>query len=164
VATHARKFICVADYRKLQPRLLTKWPSIPIEVEPLAAGSVLSTLRSLGSQSPTIRTGPMDKAGPLKTDQANFIIDAPFPTLRIQKDIEEKKELGEGEWEVEEIATKIKLIEGVLSVGIFSGENGEEAIASSKGRMGGQKPVAAYFGMADGGVVVRSKEGEKRVE
>jgi len=164
VATHARKFICVADYRKLQPRLLTKWPSIPIEVEPLAAGSVLSTLRSLGSKSPVIRTGPMDKAGPLKTDQANFIIDAPFHTLRIQKDLEEKKELGEGEWEVEEIGTKIKLIEGVLSVGIFSGENGEEAIASSKGRMGGQKPVAAYFGMADGGVVVRSKEGEKRVE
>lgn len=74
----------------------------------------------------------------------------------------------EGKWEVETLAREIKLIEGVLSVGLFVGENGIEAERSSKGR-GGQKPIAAYFGMEDGSVVIRnSKEAgggdEERVE
>ena len=46
------------------------------------------------------------------------------------------------------------MIEGVLSVGIFTGENGQEAAAAGR-KAGGQKPVAAYFGMEDGGVFVR---------
>ncbi len=53
---------------------------------------------------------------------------------------------------MEALAKKIKGIEGVLSVGIFCGVNGEEG--GLKG-WGGEKPVAAYFGMADGEVVVR---------
>ena len=46
------------------------------------------------------------------------------------------------------------MIEGVLSVGIFSGENGEEALRAGR-KTGGQKPIAAYFGMEEGGVFVR---------
>ena len=53
-----------------------------------------------------------------------------------------------------ELAGKIKSIEGVLSVGLFAGLNGVQAMAQKK-RAGGQKPVAAYFGMEDGSVVVR---------
>ena len=56
---------------------------------------------------------------------------------------------------MEALAKEIKLIEGVLSVGIFCGENGQEAAKAGR-KMGGQKPIAAYFGMEDGGVVVRS--------
>lgn len=63
---------------------------------------------------------------------------------------------GDGKWEVESLAKQIKQIEGVLSVGIFCGENGEE-ISAKGGRTGGQKPVVVYFGMADGGVEVRTK-------
>ena len=49
------------------------------------------------------------------------------------------------------------MIEGVLSVGIFGGMNGLQA--QKKGmRRGGEKPVAAYFGMEDGSVVVRKSE------
>ncbi|MCJ1436492.1 ribose-5-phosphate isomerase rki1 [Xylographa pallens] len=155
VATHARKFVCVADHRKLQPRLLSHWPSVPIEVEPLAASVVLAALRALGSTEPKVRTGPMSKAGPLKTDQGNFIVDAPFRTLLLPQD-EGSTEPGHGKgWEVEALAKEIKLIEGVLSVGIFCGENGHEAAKAGR-KMGGQKPIAAYFGMEDGGVVVRS--------
>ena len=158
VATHARKFICVADHRKLQPRLLTKWPTIPIEVEPLAISAVLSSLRDLGSPNPKVRTGAQEEAGPLKTDQDNFIIDAPFPSLLLPKDIAGEAEMaGDGQggiWEVQKLARGIKLIEGVLSVGIFSGENGEEMTARGL-HIGGQKPVAAYFGMQDGSVVLR---------
>ncbi|KAI4116877.1 MAG: hypothetical protein LQ338_007646 [Usnochroma carphineum] len=175
VATHARKFICVADHRKLQPRLLSKWPAIPIEVEPLAARAVLTTLSQLGSSDPQIRSSGMQKAGPVKTDQDNFIIDAPFKTLLLPSDIEKSNSLhpahegvqGEGEdgvWEVEKLAREIKGIEGVLSVGLFCGKNGEEVLREG-GKKGGQKPVAVYFGMEDGSVVIRRKgEAEQRVD
>lgn len=161
VATHAKKFICVADHRKLQPRLLTKWPTIPIEVEPLAASTVIEALEDLGSKGPFIREGHISKAGPIKTDQDNFIVDAPFPTLLIPSDLENgpstgMKGRGEGGvWEAEALAKEIKAIEGVLSVGLFVGLNGAEAAAGGK-RLGGQKPVAAYFGMVDGEVIVRT--------
>ena len=163
VATRASKFICVADHRKLQPRLLTNWPTIPIEVEPLAVTTVLSGLKRLGCTAPFVREGQMQKAGPIKTDQDNFIIDAPFPTLLLPADIEQAAKQGvkelkgqgeDGQWEVQALAKEIKAMEGVLSVGLFVGENGPQAKA--RGQIaGGQKPVAAYFGMADGSVAVR---------
>lgn len=161
VATHAKKFICVADHRKLQPRLLTKWPTIPIEVEPLAASTVMEALEDLGSKGAFIREGHISKAGPIKTDQDNFIVDAPFPTLLIRSDLEDGRSKGlkgrgeGGVWEVEALAKEIKALEGVLSVGLFVGINGAEAAAEGK-RLGGQKPVAAYFGMGDGEVIIRT--------
>lgn len=187
VATKARKFVCVADHRKLQPRLLSKWKTIPIEVEPLAANTVLSALERLGSTGPVLREGPLSKAGPIKTDQDNFIIDAPFSTLLLQADLPPGQQMisprvkGEGveglgmingevgrgkggQWLVEELAREIKLIEGVLSVGLFCGVNGEEVLAKG-GSSGGQKPVAAYFGMPNGDVVIRrAGEAEALVE
>ena len=162
VATHARKFICVADHRKLQKRLLTQWKTIPIEVEPLAVGSVCTSLEMLGSETPRVREGSILKAGPIKTDQDNFIVDAPFEMLRLRGEGEEgqSSEVQGGSqgrrWEVEALAKEIKLIEGVLSVGIFCGEDGEQVLARG-GKTGGQKPVAAYFGMVDGNVTIRRK-------
>ena len=63
----------------------------------------------------------------------------------------------DGVWEAETLAKEIKMIEGVLSVGLFVGMNGYQAREAGKA-MGGQKPVAAYFGMEDGSVVVRTAE------
>ena len=156
----------MTDHRKLQRRLLTQWPSIPIEVEPLAANKVLSKLRTLGSPKPVLREGHIMKAGPVKTDQDNFIIDAPFTALIIASDIAAAKEEGKvifgrgegGVWEVETLALAIKALEGVLSVGIFSGLNGLQAAGVGDGT-GGQRPIAAYFGMSDGTVVVRVADG-----
>ena len=59
-----------------------------------------------------------------------------------------------GKWEVQSLAREIKLIQGVLEVGLFFGRNGVEVAADGEFG-GGQKPVAAYFGMTDGSVVVR---------
>ena len=200
VAMRAKKFVCVAgeihllrdfisnpffkphrsarlnihfftDHRKLQPRLLTKWPTIPVEVEPLSTQSVLSTLHNLGSPNPQLRMGHSEKSGPLKTDQDNFIVDAPFPTplatkkntsaTTTAKGISDAK--GEkGEWDVETLATQIKGIEGVLSVGLFCGVNGQQALNLKLGR-GGQKPVVAYFGMQDGRVIKRVADLEGNV-
>lgn len=144
------------DHRKLVPRLLTSWPTIPIEVEPLAAPRVLRVLRSLGSPAPFVREA---KAGPIKTDQDNFVVDAPFPTLLTAEDVAGGKGEGDGKaekgkWEVEALAREIKLIQGVLEVGLFVGRNGVQAAADGEAG-GGQKPVTAYFGMEDGSVAVR---------
>lgn len=170
VAERAKKFVCVADYRKRQDRLLTNWPTIPIEVAPLSQRKVIAALKLLGSKNPTLRTTLLEKSGPLKTDQDFYIVDAPFPTLLTKKDVQMGKGKGDGTdgtWEVNAISRAIKGLTGVLEVGIFSGLNGVEAQElraqdkSVSAVTGGQKPVAVYFGMADGGVKVRTAEGEQ---
>jgi ribose 5-phosphate isomerase A len=78
--------------------------------------------------------------------------------LLIKSDIAAGKE-GNGKdnvWAVEVLARKIRDIAGVLEVGIFSGLTGPQATAA--GGIGGERPVAAYFGMADGSVSVRKAE------
>jgi ribose 5-phosphate isomerase A len=107
----------------------------------------------------------MVKAGPIKTDQDFFIIDAPFPhPLLITEDVANGK-VGDGDngvWEVEKLARTIKDINGVLAVGIFCGPTGPEA--KSAGVVGGERPVACYFGMADGSVTLRrAREKEQSV-
>lgn len=149
--------MCV-DFRKAQDRLLTNWPSIPIEVAPIAAPSVLLALKDLGSPDPKIRLNPLAKSGPLKTDQAFYIIDAPFPApLQITGD----KGAGDGSdapWNVVELSHQIRSITGVLEVGLFCGYDGIEA-AERHLKVGGQRPVVVYFGMEDGSVQVRTRKG-----
>jgi len=113
VATHARKFVCVADHRKLVDRLLTSWKGIPVEVQPLAVRSVTRALVGMGCTSPVLRLSPMEKSGPVKTDQGFYLIDAGFPKLLIQKDVTaEIKGTGDkGVWEVNKLANEIKQIE-----------------------------------------------------
>jgi ribose 5-phosphate isomerase A len=50
-----------------------------VEVAPFAYAKVLQNLVHLGSQKPTLRMGKA-KAGPVVSDNGNFIIDAPFST------------------------------------------------------------------------------------
>lgn len=110
---------------------------------------------ALGSVNPVIRTNVNPKEGPLKTDQGFFIVDAPFPPLLTRADVAAGQD-GSGKngiWEVDQLAREIKAIAGVLEVGIFSGLTGPQAAAA--GGVGGQRPVAAYFGMPDGSVAVR---------
>ena len=123
---------------------------------PIAAYRVLAKLKELGSVNPVIRLTKPSKEGPLKTDQDFFLIDAPFPSPLLTKaDVTPGKEVNgkTGGWEVETLATTIKQIPGVLEVGLFVGPTGLQAQA--QGRVGGQKPIAAYFGKPDGSVLVR---------
>ncbi|KAJ4985855.1 Ribose-5-phosphate isomerase [Stagonosporopsis vannaccii] len=170
VAERAKKFVCVADYRKRQDRLLTNWPTIPIEIAPLSQNKVAAALRTLGSTDPKLRITQLEKSGPLKTDQDFYIIDAAFPALLTKKDVEQGRGKGDGSdgtWEVNNIAKAIKALTGVLEVGIFSGLNGLDAQAlrekegAKSAVSGGQVPVAVYFGMQDGSVVVRTADGER---
>lgn len=80
VASCAKKFVIVADYRKNSAQLGEKWhQGIPIEIVPLAHAKVIKDLVALGSVDPALRMGGKAKAGPVLTDNGNFIIDAPFP-------------------------------------------------------------------------------------
>ncbi|PMD30565.1 ribose 5-phosphate isomerase [Hyaloscypha variabilis F] len=157
VATSAKKFVCVADYRKLQPRLLTAWKTIPIEIEKNAAPKVKRELITLGSTGPKIRQGGGAKAGPVVTDNGFWIMDAPFPPLLLKSDLKghDKGDGEHGTWEVHNLGRRLKRIVGVFEVGLFHGRNGFQVAAAGE-EGGGQKPVAAYFGMEDGEVEVRT--------
>lgn len=151
VAASAKRFVCVADFRKLSHRLGTDWKKgIPIEVLPMAAPRVLDELARMGSQNPRIRPGLPGKAGAIVTDNGMWIIDAPFAPLLTRKDGAQAGTGADGVWTVDALADKLIKIPGVAEIGLFYGQNGLQ-VAS-----GAQKPVAAYFGMADGTVEVKT--------
>ena len=84
--------------------------------------------------------------------------------MLLASEVSDAQSIGkEGKWEVEGLAREIKMIEGVLSVGLFAGMNGLRADKIGL-RKGGQKPVAAYFGMEDGSVVIRKSDELKEEE
>ncbi|KAK5165068.1 ribose-5-phosphate isomerase rki1 [Saxophila tyrrhenica] len=132
VACRSRKFVCIADYRKAQRRLLTQWPSIPIEVAPIAYKSVMEALKAMGSMSPQLREHSLSKTGPIQTDQSFYIIDAPFKQLLTRTDVEKGQDGGgkDGVWDVDTLAKRIKEINGVLEVGLFHGQNGDEVAST----------------------------------
>ncbi|BFZ59263.1 ribose-5-phosphate isomerase rki1 [Saitoella coloradoensis] len=127
VASCAKKFILVADYRKNSSILGKEWTQgVPIEVVPLAQASVLRILSNMGAQNPQLRMGGKAKAGPIITDNGNFIIDAHFGQIPVEL--------------VRQLAAEIKAIVGVVEVGLFV-----------------DMADAAYFGNDDGSVSVRGK-------
>ncbi|SCU88203.1 LADA_0E08790g1_1 [Lachancea dasiensis] len=106
VSTSAAKFVVVADYRKRSPKYLgTNWvKGVPIEVVPTSYIRVLSDLKTkLKCKNAVLRQGAPAKAGPVVTDNCNFIIDADF-----------------GEIEHPEILHRdIKMLVGVVETGLF---------------------------------------------
>lgn len=106
IAEAAQTFIVVADYRKNSESLGTNYPpGVPIEVVPFAYGKVLSAVqKSIGSPSATLRMA-VKKAGPVVTDNGNFVIDAPFAPEQMQDPSAMLKD--------------IKMITGVVEVGLF---------------------------------------------
>ncbi|NNM54636.1 MAG: ribose 5-phosphate isomerase A [Spirochaetales bacterium] len=95
-----REFILVADESKIVEHLGTRFP-IPLEVHPLARVSVIKTLAKRGIQA-QLRYGT-GKAGPVVTDNGNFILD-----IRFSSPIEASQQEKE-----------LKMITGVLEVGLF---------------------------------------------
>ncbi|KAK4184673.1 ribose 5-phosphate isomerase A-domain-containing protein [Podospora australis] len=153
VATAAKQFVCVADFRKLSSQLGTSWTKgIPIEVLPMAAPRILGELKHLGSINPKIREGLPGKAGAIVTDNGMWIIDAPFPPLASGKDCNVDEG---GSWTVDALADRLIKIPGVAEIGLFYGKNGLQV------QSGAQKPVAAYFGMADGTVKIKTPPSTK---
>ena len=123
VASMASRRVYIISYDKLVDKLCSTKP-VPIEVLPSAYKLVMRRLRDMGGE-PVLRMAGRFKDGPLVTDNGNFIIDAYF------KPIDDPYEL----------ERKIKLIPGVVEVGLFCGiadivyigrENGFEILRRSK--------------------------------
>ena len=126
----------------------------------MAAPDVLGRLKMMGSSDPVVRSGLPSKAGECVTDNGMWIIDAPFPALLLPEDLTGGV-LGTGQdgvWEVSNLAQELVRLPGVVEIGLFYGRSGDQHVGPGKGLLP-QKPVAAYFGMSDGGVQVQLASG-----
>jgi ribose 5-phosphate isomerase A len=74
----ADEFIVVVDETKLVDKLGSKSP-VPVEVVPFGLVPVLHALERLGGV-PELRMG-VRKAGPVVTDQGNFVVDVKFDSI-----------------------------------------------------------------------------------
>src|ERR1700735_745412 len=85
LGTNVRHFLFFSSGRKPHASCPKYTQGVPIEVVPFAYAKVLQNLQEiLGSPDASLRMAKM-KAGPVVSDNANFIIDAPFPT-EVMKD------------------------------------------------------------------------------
>ncbi|XP_036604327.1 ribose-5-phosphate isomerase [Trichosurus vulpecula] len=103
VAGYAKCFIVIADYRKDSKNLGDHWlKGIPIEVIPMAYVPVTRALSRMFGGVAELRMAER-KAGPVVTDNGNFLLDWKFD--RVHK------------WS--EVNTAIKMIPGVVDTGLF---------------------------------------------
>ncbi|CAJ0633548.1 14424_t:CDS:2 [Entrophospora sp. SA101] len=101
VAEAAKKFVLVADYTK-KSKFLGEKQGVPIEVVSFTYVRVMKELEALGCEHIKLRMAKC-KAGPIISDNGNFIVDAYFGLIN----------------EPGELSKKIKLITGVVEVGLF---------------------------------------------
>ncbi|XP_006741220.1 ribose-5-phosphate isomerase, partial [Leptonychotes weddellii] len=103
VAGYASRFIVIADFRKDSKNLGDQWhKGIPIEVIPMAYVPVSRAVTQKFGGVIDLRMA-VNKAGPVVTDNGNFILDWKFD--RVHK------------WS--EVNTAIKMIPGVVDTGLF---------------------------------------------
>jgi len=100
VAAAAKRFVVVVDKRKLSSKLGIG-QAVPVEVLPFASGLVMKKLESLDGK-PTLRYGKM-KAGPVVTDNGNFVIDVDFGSIEDPSRLE----------------SQLKSIPGLVETGLF---------------------------------------------
>jgi len=103
VDSMAKVFVVVVDETKMVRRLGETKP-VPVEVLPFSHRYVAERLRELGGK-PRLRMAGEVKDGPVVTDNGNFILDVEFPPISRPAELERR----------------IKLIPGVVEVGIFAG-------------------------------------------
>ncbi|XP_073995944.1 ribose-5-phosphate isomerase [Rhodnius prolixus] len=104
IAYNSKKVVIIADYTKDSKQLGENYvKGVPIEIIPFARVAVEKKIVSLLGGSINLRMGKM-KAGPVITDNGNFVLDWKFP---------------EGIQDWEKVNTKIKMIPGVVETGLF---------------------------------------------
>lgn len=102
VASASKQVLIVADERKLVQKLGTRH-SVPVEVVPFAASTVMLKIKKIGGEPHLRETS--GKVGPLITDNGNFILDVDFGTIDAPSGLD----------------SKLKSIPGVVETGIFAG-------------------------------------------
>ena len=102
VASASKKLIIIADYTKKSEYLGENWKKgVPIEVIPLAYVPIMKKLDKLGG-TPVLRMAHA-KAGPIVSDNGNFIIDVDFGKIENPSDL----------------TMKLLKIPGVVDTGLF---------------------------------------------
>ena len=82
VAFNAARFLVIADDRKNQKALGSAWKEgVPLEVLPLAYVPVMRAVERLGGKPVLRMTKSSTKAGPVVTDNGNFVVDADFGVI-----------------------------------------------------------------------------------
>ncbi|XP_064466208.1 ribose-5-phosphate isomerase-like [Ornithodoros turicata] len=105
VASCAKEFIVVADYRKDSATLGENWKKgIPVEVLPMAYVPAQKKIEKLLGNKAELRQAAK-KCGPVVTDNGNFILECKFSP--------------QNNWSETNIA--LKMIPGVVETGIFVG-------------------------------------------
>lgn len=102
VASASKKLVIIADYTKKSNCLGENWKrGVPIEIIPLAHVPIMKRLEKLEG-SPILRMAQA-KAGPVVSDNGNFIIDVDFGKIENPSDLN----------------TKLLKIPGVVDTGLF---------------------------------------------
>ncbi|KAG5671812.1 hypothetical protein PVAND_001987 [Polypedilum vanderplanki] len=107
VASCAKTLIIVADHTKNSEYLTEKYKKIPIEVTPIAYIPIKNRIESLFGGDLKLRMGGSAKAGPIVTDNGNFILDWFFD--------------GSPTTDFDGINREIMMIPGVVDTGLFIG-------------------------------------------
>ncbi len=118
IASNSEKLVIVVDFRKNSEKLGQNWKKgVPIEVIPIAYVPIMKKMEKLGGK-PSLRMA-QSKAGPLITDNGNFIIDVDFGI------IDNPSELNQ----------KILLIPGVVETGLFLNMTSKAYIGQKDGNV-----------------------------
>jgi len=118
IASNSKKLIIIADFRKNSKKLGENWKKgVPIEIIPIAQVPLMKKFEKLGGK-PILRMA-IAKAGPLITDNGNFIIDVDFGIIDDPKELDKK----------------ILSIPGVVDTGFFIGMTSRAYIGQKDGNV-----------------------------
>lgn len=118
VAYSSKKLIIIVDYRKKSEKLGENWNrGVPIEVIPFGYVPILKKLEKLGGK-PVLRMAKA-KAGPIVSDNGNFIIDVDFGLIESPSDMNDK----------------LLKIPGVVDTGLFVGMASKAYIGQKDGKV-----------------------------
>lgn len=86
IASSSKKLVIIVDYTKKSDNLGDNWKKgVPIEIIPLAYIPIMKRLEKLGG-TPVLRMAQA-KAGPVVSDNGNFIIDVDFGKIKNPKEL-----------------------------------------------------------------------------
>ncbi len=115
VAASSKINVIIADQGKKAPYLGANGQFVPVEVIPFALAPVKRTLTEMGAKI-TVREAK-GKLGPILTDNGNAVVDAVFGEIQNPA----------------KLAAEIKMITGVVEVGLFVGLTDVAYVAGASG-------------------------------
>ena len=141
VAENSDLFVVIADERKKSEALGTSWTKgVPIEVLPISYKPIQLTIQKKFGGSPNLRMAKA-KAGPVVTDNGNFILDWVFSLDQIRSKGNLSGKDDRSVWQT--VNTELCCMAGVVDTGLF--------VNMAK---------VAYFGTSNGNVIEVDKRQE----